>query len=333
LDFSDANHKIHSPFKFNSTWLSEADFHNLVRENWTHYSPDNRAPPAEVIANNLARLKLKTISWARKKQQMDEAELKKVEGVLKKLENTGLSSYSTIESKDQLIKLESEKIRLPRQKEETWRLKSREIWLKAGDENSKFFQQYARGRKSINTIWELRDNSGRETSSFNQLADMGMHHFSHIYKVPQGSHLLEILRITEVLPRFVEIEEMESLTKPVLLGELESTLEFFNKDKSPSPDGWPMEFYSTFIELIDFDLLLANEECRITCRMYAGFNLTFLALIPKVDKPLAFDDFRPISLCNYVTKLYPNHCSSCEANLIQDDFQRTVFFPQPPSGP
>jgi hypothetical protein len=46
------------------------------------------------------------------------------------------------------------------EKEEMWRLKSRDIWLKSGDENKKQIQAYANGRKFSNTIWHLKDPDG-----------------------------------------------------------------------------------------------------------------------------------------------------------------------------
>jgi len=88
-----------------------------------------------------------------------------------------LFRYTSLQEKDHLIKLEKEKIRLLQRNEETWRLKSRVLWLKVGDEKTKIFQQSARGRKSINAIWELKDHTGREAGSFFQLADMGVRHF------------------------------------------------------------------------------------------------------------------------------------------------------------
>jgi len=36
---------------------------------------------------------------------------------------------------------------------ESLRLRSRAIWLKAGDDSTRFFQNYAKGRKVSNTIW------------------------------------------------------------------------------------------------------------------------------------------------------------------------------------
>lgn len=42
--------------------------------------------------------------------------------------------------------------RLLEANEETSRLKSWVLWLQAEHENTKLFQQYAKGRKAINTI-------------------------------------------------------------------------------------------------------------------------------------------------------------------------------------
>lgn len=102
----------------------------------------------------------------------------------------------------------------------------------------------------------MHDHASREASTFNQLADIGMRHFSNIYKAPRGATLPEIIRIAEVIPIFVESKEVKALNALVSQGELEAMLKCFNKDKIPRLDRWPMEFYNTFIELIGSDLLL-----------------------------------------------------------------------------
>ena len=41
--------------------------------------------------------------------------------------------------------------------------------------------------------------------------------------------------------------------------EVEAVLKGFKKDKSSGPDGWPVEFFLAFFELVGEDLVLAVE--------------------------------------------------------------------------
>jgi len=61
--------------------------------------------------------------------------------------------YTSIEAMLHLMDLEAHKSKFLLEREETWRLRSREIWLQDEDGNIKFFHKYANGRKANNTIW------------------------------------------------------------------------------------------------------------------------------------------------------------------------------------
>jgi hypothetical protein len=43
----------------------------------------------------------------------------------------------------------------------------------SGDENTKFFQAFAKGRRCANTIWHLRDQEGNLENSFEGMARLG----------------------------------------------------------------------------------------------------------------------------------------------------------------
>lgn len=58
------------------------------------------------------------------------------------------------------------------------------------------------------------------------------------------------MRTTQLFPRFVEQEESGDLTKEVSLRELEDTLKWFKRDKSPGPDGWNVKFYLAFFDTL-----------------------------------------------------------------------------------
>lgn len=85
--------------------------------------------------------------------------------------------------------------------------------------------------------------------------------------------------------------------------EIESTLKWFKKDKSPCPDGWFVEFYLAFFETIGQDLIKVVEICKSVRRTYEATNSTLIALIPKVDSLLPFNDIRPISIYNGLYKI------------------------------
>ena len=56
-------------------------------------------------------------------------------------------------------------------------------------------------------------------------------------------------------------------------------------------------------DVLGEDLVRVIELSRVSGKIPAIFNSTFLALVPKIDHPLSFEDFRPISLCNFVYKI------------------------------
>lgn len=138
---------------------------------------------------------------------------------------------------------------------------------------------------------------GLIAKTYNQLARLSNTHFKQLFKAPPGSPLVGHF------PRFVEPDLVEDLIKPVTMGELEGTPKWFEKDKSPRLDGWSVEFYLTFFDIIGPDLPDVIEECRTSGRMYEPINSTYIALIPKTNSPPSFNDFRPISLVTAYTKL------------------------------
>jgi hypothetical protein len=90
--------------------------------------------------------------------------------------------------------------------------------------------------------------------------------------------------------------EARDLFVSVTVMELKSILSHFKKDKSPGPDGWTVEFYTHFFDLIKDDLLALVENVRTGGRIAGSLNSTFLALIPKLNKPQQFGDYRLLEL-------------------------------------
>lgn len=51
-------------------------------------------------------------------------------------------------------------LKLLEQKEIYWKQRSKQYWLREGDQNTKFFHEYATGRRRQNQIRKLKDKNG-----------------------------------------------------------------------------------------------------------------------------------------------------------------------------
>ena len=143
----------------------------------------------------------------------------------------------------------------------------------------------ASGRRNQNSIWSLFDGSGTSFEDEDALKALGMKHFAHIFKDDWGTCIIQQLSVIQLYPRMVPLENASDLTCPVSIGEVEHALKSFKKDRSPGPDGWPVEFYLFFFDLLKNELLSAVDTTRVTGIIPASLNSTFIALIPKKDNP------------------------------------------------
>jgi hypothetical protein len=105
--------------------------------------------------------------------------------------------------------------------------------------------------------------------------------------------------------------EAREIMVPIKESELKSILTLFKRDKSLGPNGWTVEFYFHFFDLIKEDLLAPVESVRTGGCLVGSLNSTFIALIPELNKPLSFGDYRPISLCNLIYKIISKVIANC----------------------
>ena len=68
----------------------------------------------------------------------------------------------------------------------------------------------------------------------------------------------------------------------------------FQKGKSPGPNGFTIDFYLGFYDLMKNDILEVVRESQESRKFLGSINSTFLSLIPKKQKLQTFEDFRPI---------------------------------------
>lgn len=88
---------------------------------------------------------------------MDDQNLRSTEAEIDSMEDEHRRRYISLDHKDKLTTLVAERDTILRDIEESWRLRSRAIWILEGDDNRKFYHKFTNGQKEINTIWHLNN--------------------------------------------------------------------------------------------------------------------------------------------------------------------------------
>jgi hypothetical protein len=115
------------------------------------------------------------------------------------------------------------------------------------------------------------------------------------------------------------VEDSIQIDCPCTKLKIWEVLKHFEKNKSPSPDGWTVEFFTHFFDLLGDDLLELVEDSRIIGKVQSSLNSMFLALIPKENKLVMFGDYKPITLCNLCYKLIANRVNPILSRALSSE--------------
>ncbi|RVW45034.1 Transposon TX1 uncharacterized 149 kDa protein [Vitis vinifera] len=285
-----------SPFRFENMWLKVEGFLDLIRSWWREI--EVRGTASYRLAAKTKELKQKLKVWNREVfgnlegnkraalQQVDYWDGVESERSLS-LEETELKKEAK-ESYKKWVMLE----------ESHWRQLSREVWLKEGDKNTRFFHRMANAHRNNNTldkvkidgVWLEEDQEVREgiANAFHQRLSEDMGWKADI----EG---IQLDRISQ--------HEAESLEIPFSENEIHSALMEMSGDKAPGPDGFTMAFWQSSWDFVKEEILEMFKEFHEQGSFLKSLNNTFLVLIPKKGGADDLGDFRPISLLGGLYKL------------------------------
>jgi hypothetical protein len=81
-----------------------------------------------------------------------------------------------------------------------WRQRSRMVWLEAGDQNTKFFHNYANQRQRTNGIQGLRNQEDVWCTAENQVEDIAVNYFRNIFTTSHPTHKDRSPQLTSRIP-------------------------------------------------------------------------------------------------------------------------------------
>ena len=181
-----------------------------------------------------------------------------------------------------------------------WNQRSRALWIKCGDHNTKFFHAMANQRRRVNRIEGLRGANGVWYDKPEEIEREVLDYFATIFSTANPPPFEAILE--SINPR-ITVGMNEFLLKEFSEVEVRKALQQMHPIKAPSPDGMSLISYQKYWEVVGDNVIKCVLQSLNSGCMPSGLNETYICLIPKVRCPQNIMEFRPISLCNVLYKI------------------------------
>ncbi|PKI66159.1 hypothetical protein CRG98_013457 [Punica granatum] len=210
------------------------------------------------------------------------------------------SQPPTSETKEREDKLSTELEENLIRRDLIWRQKSRELWLKDGDRNSKFFHLSTVIRRRSNHIAAIKEDNGEWSQDRERIGNYFLKNFQDLFStsLPAFPNDLE-----GPISRTITDSKNDGLIQTPDDKEIMMALNSIPSLKDPRPDGILSLFYKHYGETVKSLLLSAVKHFFTSSHILKEWNNTFICLIPKCQGASTFKDFRPISLCNVCYKV------------------------------
>ena len=305
-------------FMFEAMWTRDEGCREVIETAWDPLNANLDVQVRDRIKSCQAHLQ----NWNRRVFGNVNKNLKQKQSHLQHLEALNLLHESAKEI--QALKKEINEIMI--REEMMWNQRTRALWVKCGDRNTKFFHAMASNRRWKNRIDGLYDQGGRWCEDSEEVEGIILDYFKEIYNT---SFLVNFRASLGVVDRKVSDAMNEDLLSDFRVEEVQQTLKQMHPTKSPGPDGMSSIFFQRHWDIVGPHVVDCVPNIFRTGVIPNGLNDTYICLNPKVNCPQKMTEFRPISLCNVkyklVSKVLANRLKSVLPDVISN--AQSAFVP------
>lgn len=137
-------------------------------------------------------------------------------------------------------------LNLLEQQEVYWKQRSKQFWLREGDQNIKKFHKFASGRRKQNQVTKLKDSNGEWKEDREGVRQIITEYFSKLF---QSSVTTTGLTDRETVKQ-VTAEQNQNLIMPITSDEVKCAVFTMHPDKSPSFDGLNPGFFQAYWKVV-----------------------------------------------------------------------------------
>ncbi|KAK6126675.1 hypothetical protein DH2020_039583 [Rehmannia glutinosa] len=177
-------------FRFERMWLEHEKCGAVIEDAW------NFSPPMTHIGEKISFCAEALKSWDKREFGSVNLRINKLTEELKKVQGAAQSK----ENIDRARNLETKLQMTYKLEEIMWHQRSRMLWLKVGDRNTRFFHQKVSQRRKRNTIERIKNSKGDWCETEEEIAKVMVEYFHDMYKSVEPSDNSSVLDSVEPRP-------------------------------------------------------------------------------------------------------------------------------------
>ncbi|XP_075109006.1 uncharacterized protein LOC142180816 [Nicotiana tabacum] len=297
LNFNPNAAPIKKAFKFLNFWCKHSTFKEVVLQNW---KADFTGDPFFVFNHKLKKLKKALSLWSRATYGDIFQKIASLEEVVL-VHEIQFERFPTVQNRERLQKVQAELLRFLAFEEEFWKQKSGMSWFQYGDRNTKFFHAQVNGRRRRLQLKRVQDSNGIWLENSKDMADEAVRFFQAQFHEDTVSTAFDIF---DHVPALVDHAQNKELIQQPTKEEVRHAVFGLNGESAGGPDGFTRSFFQTCWDIIGDDIV------DMVKALFNGHDFpryvthTNLVLLPKKKEVVTFSDVRPISLSNFVNKIF-----------------------------
>lgn len=298
-----------SSFKFRSFWFDYADVMDVIRDNWIM---DGWGGPDYILFDKLRHVKKALKTWNKEVVGNIFMNTKRWEERIELLQRYHDSDPEFMADMEEAQKEFETALR---REEKYWRELSGVRWLKEGDKNNKFFHTIVKTRWKHGIPDRIQDETGNWIEGPKNIIKLAALSIEHLFKAQPTSVDVDLLRS---IPKVIDDEMNEMLIQIPTADEIKQAVLNLKGDSAPGPDGFSGVFFQTAWEVVGSDVINFIQHSWRSHTMMRVFKCVSLVLIPKKDKPTHINDWRPVSVENFLARIIPKILATRMAPLLNN---------------
>ncbi|OMO87766.1 reverse transcriptase [Corchorus capsularis] len=293
IDSNFIDQKTPRSFKFEIMWTESEHCEQVIRDGWSNEFMGSKS---YILVQKQNSCRKALLDWSRKAFPNNKEAIECLKQKIAAIQDNECSVESCIKVEELISQLKEAWSK----EEQYWYQRSRIKWLKDGDANTRFFHQTTIQMRQTNKILNLKSDNGEWIEEEKKIVEEFELYYSDLFTSNNSKNWDQVLLH---VPRVVTDHMNGELTRDISEEEIRIAAFQLWANKAPGPDGYNGTFYQKYWEIVKEAVCAAVKSFFSSGRMLHEINNTNIILIPKTKNPESVNQFRPISLCNFVYKI------------------------------